>query len=150
MFLQVSVCPQGGACEVKGACVVKGGMHGERGHAWWRGGHVWQRGVCVAKGWCVVKGHAWRRGCAWWRGGVRGIRRDTINKRAVRILLECILVKFNKFLHINWSWTTSWAPLTCVTQIFVGAGSQRVTVISIGQWFPVIVSRFSSPWERYV
>ena len=25
-------------------------------------------------------------------GGVRGIRQDTVNERAVRILLECILV----------------------------------------------------------
>ena len=25
-------------------------------------------------------------------GGVRGIRRDTVNERAVHILLECILV----------------------------------------------------------
>ena len=28
------------------------------------------------------------------KGGVRGIRRDTINERAVRILLECILVDY--------------------------------------------------------
>ena len=41
---------------------------------------VW--GACVVAG-----GHAWLRG-----GGVRGIRQDTVNERAVRILLECILV----------------------------------------------------------
>ena len=28
----------------------------------------------------------------WLLGGVRRIRRDTVNERAVRILLECILV----------------------------------------------------------
>ena len=47
-----------------------GGMHG-RGHVWQRGMHG--RGACMA-------------------GGVRG-RRDVLLKRAVCILLECILVK---------------------------------------------------------
>ena len=47
-----------------GVCVA-GGMHG-RGCAW--------QGVCVAGG------RAWQ------------ILRDTVNERAVRILLECILV----------------------------------------------------------
>ena len=73
MFLQVSVCPRGG------------------GHAW-QGGRAWGacmvggggmcgRGACMA-GWaCVVGG-----GRAW------QILRDTVNERAVRILLECILV----------------------------------------------------------
>ena len=57
-----------------------GGMHGEGG-------------VCVVKGTCVVAGGM--RGCRGvhgCRGGVHAIRRDTINERAVRILLECILV----------------------------------------------------------
>ena len=44
----------------------KGGVHG-RGHAWWGGA-------------CVAGGRAWQ------------ILRDTVNERAVRILLECILV----------------------------------------------------------
>ena len=39
---------------------------------------------------CMVAG-----GHAWLQGGVRGIRRDTVNERAVRILLECILVLLN-------------------------------------------------------
>ena len=30
-------------------------------------------------------------------GGMRGIRRDTVNERAVRILLECILLVTNVF-----------------------------------------------------
>ena len=83
MFLQVSVilstrgggwrawqgdvCGRGRAC-VAGGCVMGGGMRGRRGHAW-HGGHVWLGG-----------GHAWQ------------ILRDTVNMRAVRILLECFLV----------------------------------------------------------
>ena len=61
-----------------------GGMHG-RGHVWYwgvhgGGGHVWQgRGACVAGGLCD-RGHVWQ------------ILRDAVNERAVRILLECILV----------------------------------------------------------
>ena len=53
-----------------GACMVAGGMRG-----YW--------GVCMVAG-----GHAW----LW--GGVCMVRggRDTVNERAVRILLECILV----------------------------------------------------------
>ena len=68
------------------------------------------RGACmVAGGACVVARGVWgcvvAGGCAWLRGGMRGcrggmhgcqgvcrIRRDTVNKRAVGILLECILV----------------------------------------------------------
>ena len=59
------------------------------------GGHVWLLG-----GACVVApgggGHAWflpggmRGFCR--GGGVHRIRRDTVNERAVRILLECILI----------------------------------------------------------
>ena len=33
------------------------------------------------------------------------------------------IIKFNKFLCINWSWTTDWVLLTCVTRILVEAGS---------------------------
>ena len=66
MFLQVSVCPRGGGHAWQGTCVMWG-VHG-RGHAWQGGG---------------VRG----------RRGVHGEGRDTFNERAVRILLECILVK---------------------------------------------------------
>ena len=116
MFLQVSVCPQGGEGHVwlRGVCMVTGG------HAWLPGGCVWLPGgmrgwgACMVAGglaWlaggvhgcggCVVGGgHAWLpggmhgceggvHGC---QGGVRMIRRDTVNEQAVRILLECILV----------------------------------------------------------
>ena len=59
------------------------------GHAWRWGamcgrGHAWQgvcmAGACVAKGACMAGGRAWQ------------ILRDTVNERAVSILLECILV----------------------------------------------------------
>ena len=73
-----------------------GGLH-EWGHAWWGHvwwGHAWQgvcmTGSCVAEGMhgsrhmhgmgvCMAGGHAWQ------------ILRDTVNERAVRIPLECIL-----------------------------------------------------------
>ena len=100
-----------GACVVAGrdAWLLTGGMHGCQGGMRGEGGHVWQRGACMAKvavhreGGCVAKG-----GCAWQQGGAwqRGVcvakgghawdmtrYRDTINERAVRILLECILVE---------------------------------------------------------
>ena len=139
MFLQVSVCPQGGGrCAwwgghvwlpggmsgCRGACMVAGGMWLLGGHAWllggvhgcwgmggvfWlQGGQPWLQGgmhgcqgACmVARGACMVAGgmRGCRgacvvvRGCAWWWGGMRGIRWDTVNERAVCILLECILV----------------------------------------------------------
>ena len=72
-----------------GACVVARwgirGCHG--GHVWLPGGVYgcgggWLWGACMAAG-----------GMRGGRGGVHGIRRDTINERAVRILLECILVR---------------------------------------------------------
>ena len=49
---------------------VRGG--GVRGKGGWRG--------CMAEGVCMA-------------GGVWQILRDTVNERAVRILLECILVR---------------------------------------------------------
>ena len=69
---------------VKGGVCGKGGMCGKGRHAWQKGGHAWQRGSVHGEGGaCVVKGV-----CVWdmTRYG------DTINERAVRILLECILV----------------------------------------------------------
>ena len=63
---------QGGVCG-GGACVAVGCMHG-RG-ACVAGGCAWQ-GDMRGKGACMAGGHAWH----------------TVNERAVRILLECILV----------------------------------------------------------
>ena len=80
----------GGMHGCQGVCMVAGGCVVGRGHAWFAGGvHGWLRGMHGCWGACVVagRGHAWLRG-----GGVHRIRRDTVNERAVRILLECILV----------------------------------------------------------
>ena len=63
------------------------------------GGHAWQGGVrgggacdtgrgMHGRGACVEGGHAWQgEGEHAWQ-----ILRDTVNERAVRILLECILL----------------------------------------------------------
>ena len=77
-----------GACVAGGMCIA-GGMHG-RGHAWQRGMHG--RGACMVGGMCGSGGV-----CVWWGACVAGgcawqILRDTVNERAVHILLECILV----------------------------------------------------------
>ena len=69
------------------AWLLQGGMHGCSGGCAWLlpgGGHAWFFG-----GACVV-----------FSGGVRRIRRDTVNERAVRILLECILVEVI-FSHLS-------------------------------------------------
>ena len=71
----------------------------------WQGG-VHDRGACVAGGvhgrGCVVAGMCGRRsvcgeGCVWWgcawHACPQQILQDTVNEQAVRILLECILVK---------------------------------------------------------
>ena len=74
----------GGACVIapRGACVVlPGGMRG----FFWGVCMVFYGGVCM-----VFSGDM--HGFFW--GGVHRIRRDTVNERAVRILLECILVHF--------------------------------------------------------
>ena len=93
------------------------------------GGHTWLQGACmVARGcawlWgtsmvggCMVAGgmHGCQLVCLV-AGGVHRIRRDTVNERAVRILLECILVIFNfssnfdKFRHqgLTTSLVESW------------------------------------------
>ena len=83
-----------------------GGMRGFiRGHAWFYlgacmvlfGGHVWFYSGCAwfYSGVCVVLfgGHAWfyLGGHAWFFQFFQ-IQSDTVNERAVRILLECILV----------------------------------------------------------
>ena len=80
-----------GGVHGKGACMAGGHMCG--GGACMAGGHVWW-GACVVGGCMHGGGHAWQGacvvgvgwGCAW------QIPRDTVNERAVRILLECIFV----------------------------------------------------------
>ena len=82
----VAVCMAGGVCMV-GCVFMAGGMRGSGVH----GGHAWQGvgGMHGRGGMCGHRVHEWR--------GVHGrgdrqILRDTGNERAVRILLECILV----------------------------------------------------------
>ena len=111
----------GGHAWLPGGAWLWGGMHGwgacvvAGGHAWLPGG-LWLWGGMHGWGACMVAGgHAWLPGCAWLSGacvvcqggvhglpgGMRGIRRDTVNERAVRILLECILV-LNKVLCLSY------------------------------------------------
>ena len=88
------MCGWGDVHGCRGACMVA------RGNAWLPGGMHGCGGCgCRGLGACVVVGgmHAWGvfccGGCEWLqRGGMRRIRQDTVNERAVRILLECILV----------------------------------------------------------
>ena len=100
MFLQVSVCPQGGMHGCGGdAWLLQGGMHGcsQGGHAWLLpgacmvapGGHAWlllggvhgcSWGVCMAKGGmcgeggraCMVKGACVAKGGMHGEGSMRG------------------------------------------------------------------------------
>ena len=90
---------QGGMCGCQGEHAwLQGGMRGchggcvvARGHVWLPGGVCGCQGACVvARGACVVAGGGGMHGC--W-GGMHWIQRDTVNERAVRILLECILVQ---------------------------------------------------------
>ena len=96
-----------GGCAWLGACMVAGGMCGCWGACMVAGGHAWLWGeVCMVVGGgvhgcgvvhgcmgvCMVAGGAWLRGACVVAGGVHRIRGDTVNERAVRILLECILV----------------------------------------------------------
>ena len=80
--------------------MVAGGMCGCGGYVWLWGACMVAGGACmVVRGVCgcgeaymVVGGMHGGGGHAWWQGGMHGIRGDTVNERAVRILLECILV----------------------------------------------------------
>ena len=96
--------------------VNRGGMHGCS-----QGGMCGcSEGVCGCSGGlaCMVApgGHVWllKGGCAWLLRGVHGCLggghvwdmmryRDMVNERAVRILLECILVKFGFAWHFSFS-----------------------------------------------
>ena len=70
LFSQACVIP---SVHRGGTCVEVGGMHGNGRGCAAKGGHAWQRGMCVARGACVQE------------------KRPL--KRAVRILLECNLVR---------------------------------------------------------
>ena len=88
--------------------VHSGGMRGyPGGHAWlpvghaWLplGWHAWLQGQCMVVWGCAwlqggmhgCRGRAWVGGVRGCQGGVRRIRRDTVNERAVRILLNAFL-----------------------------------------------------------
>ena len=66
---------------------MAGGVHG--GHAWQ--GYVCGRGVCVAVGGMHGGGHVWWE-CVCHACPPRHYKIRSVNARAVRILLECILV----------------------------------------------------------
>ena len=146
MFLHVSVILSTG-----GACMVAPRGHAwllwGRGHAWLLGGHAWLLqgghawlvwGACVVApgGMCGCSGGV----CAWllW-GGMCGCSGghawlllgghawdttrygDTINERAVRILLECILVGFRKLF-----------PLTCATYVSNSVNRTQELIVIFG------------------
>ena len=137
MFLQVSVCPHGGHAWfysvgggmrgfiwggmrgfIWGACVVLFG-----GHAWfylggmcgfiWGGMHGFIRGgICgFIRGACMV---LFRGGCVWFFQFFQ-IQWDTVNERAVRILLECILV----WRCIHWVEQMNFMAWTCRSRLGV-------------------------------
>ena len=63
------------------------------GHAWlFPGGHVWLLWGVRVFFWGGVCGFSQGGMHGFFQGGMHRIRRDTANERAVRILLECILV----------------------------------------------------------
>ena len=110
-------CSLGGVCMVapRGACVVALG-----GHVWLLGGgmHGCSGGACmvVPGGACMVApgGHAWllwrmcvvapggdMHGCSGGHAWDTTRYGDTVNERAVRILLECILVRVLNIFYRN-------------------------------------------------
>ena len=72
------------------ACMAERGVHG-RGCEW--------QGACMVVDMCGRGVHG--GGCAWQGGRAWQILRDTVDERAVRILLECILVREN--VHMKFS-----------------------------------------------
>ena len=102
------VAPGEGMCGCSwGACVVAlGGMHGcSRGGAWLLPeGHAW----------LLLGGHAWDTT----RYG------DTINERAVRILLECILVVVYKIRNI-WGLTSAEGNVVRPVAVFIAGDTGR-------------------------
>ena len=81
-----------------GVCSWQGGVHGTGvcvcgtggGHVSHRG-HAWHEGACMTGGACDI--HAPQQ-----------LLRDTVNERAVRILLECILVHCIRMLRTSYTW----------------------------------------------
>ena len=120
IFLQVSVCPQGG---VHGPW-VGGGMCGT-----WQG-CAWQGGACVAGGMCgggvcMVGGMHGREGHAWWHGCMVG-GEHVCHSRYYEIwsmrgryasywnafLLLCLILDFLWFLQVKIEGEVVWRLLT--------------------------------------
>ena len=98
MFLQVSVILfTGGACSRGGACSQSGGVSAPGGRGVWSGG-VPAHGGCLLGG-CLLLGGVCSGGGASGPGGVPGGDPPRLLLRAVRILLECILVYYFIFLE---------------------------------------------------
>ena len=74
---------QGGMCG--GGHAWQGGMHG--------GGHVWWGGMCGREA-CMARGHVWQGVCMPRTPPLGHYEIRSANARAVRILLECILVSW--------------------------------------------------------
>ena len=73
-----------------------GDMHSCQGACMVAGEHVWlPGGMCSCWGFAWLLGgmHSCQGACVVAGGGVHGIQRDMVNEPAVRILLECILVR---------------------------------------------------------
>ena len=119
-FCPWGTCMAWGVCMAGGACVV-GGMHGRgacvAGVCVWLGacmpgGNAWQlgvhgRGACMVggmhgRGACMVGGHVWQGACKVGGMHCRGSAWHTVNERAVRILLECILVRIKFWFKFFW------------------------------------------------
>ena len=83
------------------------GGHAWQGRVWWgmhdRRGLAWQ-GVCVVGEVCVARGNMWQGGM-YGRGDMCGrgvcVQEKRSLKRAVRILLECILVYFSAYTQFD-------------------------------------------------
>ena len=181
VWLLGGMCGCWGVCMVAGGHAwLQGGMHGceghtwLRGHAWLLGEHAWLLGgmhgcwgACMVAGgmhgcWgaCMVAGgmHGCG-GCVWLLGGMCGcgrvhrIRRDRVNKRVVRILLECILViiMFSQVSVCSWGCLCQGDPLDRRGP----PGERPSWAETPGQWTPpprltVMCGRYGSYWNAFL
>ena len=105
-YIFTGVCDsvhRGGGSVAGGGGVRDWGVCMAGGHAWLGGacmvGGICGKGGMCGRGVCIAGGHAWPggmhgRGCDTCPPGQTLRLRHTVNKRTVRILLECILVQF--------------------------------------------------------
>ena len=119
-------------------------MVAHRGCAWFLLGGV--RGFC----WGGMRGFCWGACVVFARGGMHRIRRDMVNERAVRILLECILVWPNFTKNCMKMKTIGQRGGVCPKCCYVGPpvmSSDRVSLFFPGIAGPLSleISRDSSP-----